>query len=126
MSKKVVYLVVALVVLIGGRFVLERVASNWLSTAELLVSQERYEAAERKLDSIDKLLSWTDAGDRTEEVRQSISKKREADRRQAEALRQQHALEEAQAQWREQQAAEGGEQPKGVYHGLNKAEKLKR
>jgi hypothetical protein len=132
MSKKLVWIVVVVVVLVGGRFVLEGVAGNMLDTANLMVEQERYDAAERKLDTIDRWFSWTDVGEATARTRIAIDERKAAELQRAEAMRQQRAFEEAQAQWRAQQQAEGGRQaeggdkPPGVHHGLNKAEKLRR
>jgi len=132
MSRKIIWVVVGLVVFLGARIGLEAMADNMLGSATLLVDQERYDAAERKLLTIDKWFSWTDAGKRTAEVRVVINESIASDHKRAEAQRQQQALEEAQAQWRadeqadaSRQQAESGEKPPGVYHGLNKAEKLK-
>jgi multidrug efflux pump subunit AcrA (membrane-fusion protein) len=132
MARKIIWVVVGLVVFLGARIGLEAMADNMLGTAELLVEQERYDAAERKLSGIDKWFSWSDAGKRTAEVRVAIDESIASDRKRAEADRQQAELEKAQAQWRAQEQAdsrqrqaESGEKPAGVYHGLNKAEKLK-
>ncbi len=133
MFRKAVWLIVVLLAFVGARFVLESVAANLLETATLMVEQGRYDAAEEKLRRIDNWFSWTDTGDKTAKLRETIDEKIASDRRSAEAERQRAAFEEAQAQWRaqeqadaRQQQAESGEQPAGVHHGLNRAEKLKR
>jgi hypothetical protein len=132
MSRKIIWVVVGLVVILGARIGLEAIADNTLGAATLLVEQERYDAAERKLLTIDKWFSWTDAGKRTAEVRVAIDESVALDGRRAEAERQRAELEEAQAQWRAQEEADArqrqvdrGEKPPGVNHGLNRAEKLK-
>lgn len=127
MFRKVVWVIALLAVAAVGRFALEQAASSMLRTATVLVENGDYDGARQRLDRLDGWLAWTDAGKSSPALRAEMSSKIAAERRRAEAERQQRELERAQAASADSAsgaAASGG--GGGVYHGLNRAEPLRR
>ena len=132
MLKKVIWLFVILVAAVVVRFGLESLSGGMLREARNMVESRRYDQAEQRLDRIDGWFSWTDAGKMTAQLRQEIQQRIADERRQEEAERQRQEFEDAQAAWRAEQppdnsqgGGEGGGRGDGVYHGLNRAEKLR-
>jgi hypothetical protein len=133
MSKKIVWLIVILVVAIVVRFGLERVAAGMLAHATVKLEAGLYEEVVQQLDLIDGWFSWTDAGQGSLQLREEMEQRMAAERKLKERERQREDYENAQAAWHAQQPADtgqsggqGGERGDGVYHGLNRAEPLKK
>jgi hypothetical protein len=131
MLKKVIWVIVILMAAVVVGFGLESVAGGMLKEARHMAESGRYEQAEERLDQIDGWFGWTDAGKMTAQMREDMQQRIAEEKRREEAERQRQEYEEAQAAWQApppdnvQGGGEGGGRGDGVYHGLNRAEKIR-
>ncbi len=126
MLRKVVWIIVVLAVAAVGRWGLEQVASSTLRTASVLISNGDYDGARQRLDRIDGWFAWTEAGKASPDLRATMDARIAAEQRREEAERRQRDLERTQAAASSGSPRGQGGSGGGVYHGLNRAEPLRR
>jgi hypothetical protein len=132
MLQKIFWLVALLVVALVVHAGLQRVAAGMLEDAGARVERRDYDGARQKLDSLERWLGWTDAGDGASELRQAIRARIAEEESREEEARERQEFERFTTEWRTMDPIEGpesgdgdGGRSDGVYHGLNRAESLR-